>query len=324
MKLEHLIRSVAFVVATTLLLPAHQAFAETEASLKRLQEDLLQAERDRTEAIQQSNRKPNTPSSTSSGVYDAQPRWQLRPLKIRPEQTNPAQRAAEQREQELIRRIRAGSDNPEPMPTSGKAKRSYSPEQRAAYRSAKTAYEADDYPAAFKQFMQLAEAGHDDAQWYVGVMYSKGRGTSADETQAVHWFRLAAEQGDPDAQNSLATRYDQGKGVAQDSSIAARWYFTAAEQDFSDAQYYLGELFYNGRGVPKNRAAAMHWYEKSAAQGDDAALYSLAWMIEHGDEVPEDKPRALELYQQAAAKGSRAAKERLAKLGVSVSEVVRE
>jgi len=63
------------------------------------------------------------------------------------------------------------------------------------------AYDTGNYQKAFKLFKPLAEQGHAYAQYSLGFMYDKGRGTLQDYTKAVKWYRKAAEQGHGEAQH---------------------------------------------------------------------------------------------------------------------------
>ena len=51
-----------------------------------------------------------------------------------------------------------------------------------------------DYARAVQSFRKAAEDGNADAQFNLGVMYSKGRGVEQDFARAAHWYRKAAEQ----------------------------------------------------------------------------------------------------------------------------------
>ncbi len=53
-----------------------------------------------------------------------------------------------------------------------------------------------DYDKAVREFLLLAEQGHAEAQFHLGVMYSQGRGVPKDSVQAYRWYTLAAGQGD--------------------------------------------------------------------------------------------------------------------------------
>ena len=58
-----------------------------------------------------------------------------------------------------------------------------------------------DYARAVQSFRKAAEDGNADAQFNLGVMYSKGRGVEQDYARAAHWYRKAAEQDDVPAQS---------------------------------------------------------------------------------------------------------------------------
>ena len=57
------------------------------------------------------------------------------------------------------------------------------------------AAESGDYATALKLLRPLAEQGHAEAQYNLGVMYRNGQGVPHDDAEAVKWYRLAAEQG---------------------------------------------------------------------------------------------------------------------------------
>ena len=44
-------------------------------------------------------------------------------------------------------------------------------------------------------FRRAADAGHADAQCYLGSCYANGHGIGVDATQAVMWLRRAADAG---------------------------------------------------------------------------------------------------------------------------------
>ena len=69
------------------------------------------------------------------------------------------------------------------------------------------AYDRGAYDAAFRLLRQLAEHGHADAQYHLGVLYSEGHGTARDDAKAMYWFARAAEQGDLNAGFMHALRH---------------------------------------------------------------------------------------------------------------------
>ena len=88
-----------------------------------------------------------------------------------------------------------------------------------------------------------------------------------DETEAVRWFRLAADQGFAGAQYFLGVMYTNGRGVPQEETEAVRWFRLAADQGFAGAQYFLGIMYVSGRGVSQDGTEAVRWFRLAADQG---------------------------------------------------------
>jgi hypothetical protein len=85
------------------------------------------------------------------------------------------------------------------------------------------AYFKGDYAQAIRLLRPLAEQGHGDAQYHLGIMYQKGQGLHQDYTQAALWYRKAAEQGVTMAQARLSYLYVTGRGVPQDYVLGYVW-----------------------------------------------------------------------------------------------------
>ncbi len=83
---------------------------------------------------------------------------------------------------------------------------------------------------ALREWRPLAEQGNANAQYFLGVMYAKGRGVPQDYAEAVKWSRKAAEQGVANAQFSLGVMYANGQGVPQDDAHAHMWFNLAASR----------------------------------------------------------------------------------------------
>ena len=62
----------------------------------------------------------------------------------------------------------------------------------------------------FEEAKLLAEQGHVDAQYSLGVMYENGEGVPENDAEAVKWWRFAAEQGNVGAQYNLGYMYENG------------------------------------------------------------------------------------------------------------------
>jgi TPR repeat protein len=133
------------------------------------------------------------------------------------------------------------------------------------------AYNNARYGTAIRAWKPLAELGHVDAQYNLGVMYGNGLGVLQDHQEAARLFRLAADQGDASAQFNLAIRYDHGLGVPQDNKAAVSLYHLAANQGDAKAQYNLGAMYEDGHGVRQDEKEATKWYRLAADQGHAGA-----------------------------------------------------
>ena len=95
-------------------------------------------------------------------------------------------------------------------------------------QEAEFAYERGDYTQAARLFGPLAEQGIAAAQFYLGLMYEKGRGVRQDHSTALTWFLKAATQGYAGPQSNIGLIYERGRGVRKDVVRALMWYSIAA------------------------------------------------------------------------------------------------
>ena len=173
------------------------------------------------------------------------------------------------------------------------------------------AYNKGDYKAALRQFRPLAEEGHAEAQFNLGVMHYYGEGIPKDDGQAVFWYRKAAEQGVAEAQFNLGFMYANGEGVPEDDRQAVFWFRKAAEQGVAPAQTNLGTMYAVGRGVAEDDRQAVFWVRKAAEQGYAPAQTKLGVMYFDGEGVSEDDIQAVYWYRQAAEQGNARAQSNL-------------
>lgn len=95
--------------------------------------------------------------------------------------------------------------------------------QAQSLRQGVSALNRQDYVAASRTFIALAERGNAPAQTYLAYMFETGRGVPQNYTEAAMWYRRAAEQGDSLAQYSLGLLYDRGQGVPRDIVEGSKW-----------------------------------------------------------------------------------------------------
>ena len=80
-----------------------------------------------------------------------------------------------------------------------------------------------------------------------------------------------AEQGDRDAQYNLGVTYSKGEGVPQDYKAAVKWFTFAAEKGLAEAQYNLGVMYRLGAGVILDNVYAHMWFNIAGSNGVESA-----------------------------------------------------
>ena len=103
------------------------------------------------------------------------------------------------------------------------------------FEAGMAAYQSGDFETALGKIKPLAEGGHAEAQYNLGLIYANGH------------------------------------GVARDDGAAAKWYEQAARQELTEAQYNLGLMYALGQGVEKNYVLAHMWWTIAARQGHKGA-----------------------------------------------------
>ena len=121
---------------------------------------------------------------------------------------------------------------------------------------------------------KAAELGYTDSQTSLGVMYSKGQGTSEDQTEAIRWYKLAAGKGEFHAIYNLASRYvEGGDGLPQDCVRALEMLKSVEANNPTVNQPYedLGYIYEKGCGsrILANLDSAKYYYAKGARMGND-------------------------------------------------------
>ncbi|MEP7088390.1 MAG: PEGA domain-containing protein, partial [Gemmatimonadota bacterium] len=165
------------------------------------------------------------------------------------------------------------------------------------------AYSDKNYPAALLACTREANAGNQQAQRNLAVIYDQGLGVTKDPAQAAIWFRKAAQTGNREASFQLASMYEQGRGVPKDQKAAIDWYRKAALLGDADSQVKLGRAYLSGDGIDKDEGEASAWFQRAADQGNLYALNRLGAMYIDGKGVHKDEAKGVKLFQSAVAKG---------------------
>ena len=78
------------------------------------------------------------------------------------------------------------------------------------------------------RYEQSAQAGDDDAQFYLGALYSAGIGRPRSDQEAFRWFSRATDQGHAHSMLIVAGLYASGRGVTKDNVKAYSWAYIVA------------------------------------------------------------------------------------------------
>lgn len=121
------------------------------------------------------------------------------------------------------------------------------------------------YQAALRIWLEAANQGDAEAQYYTGEIYENGlTGQQPDYQLAAVWYQKAASQGYKRAAVNLGRLYEQGLGVKQDDVEAVRLYRQAAGLDDQSSALLMDEAVTTGDG-PTMRSS----------EADDAPIIDL-------------------------------------------------
>jgi TPR repeat protein len=153
------------------------------------------------------------------------------------------------------------------------------------------------------EWSTAAENGNPQAQYELGICFTKGEGVPKDLNKAIEWWTKSAKQ---EGQYALESQYElgqacaKGEGVSMDLKKAAEWWKKAAEKGHALSQYMLGKCYANGDGLLKDMVKAREWWEKSAEQECGYAMIEIGKCLANGEGVAKDKAKAMEWWEKAS------------------------
>jgi TPR repeat protein len=174
---------------------------------------------------------------------------------------------------------------------------------------------------------QAAEGGDAEAQYLLGIAYSKGEGVAADPERTGYWLRRSATRGFSRAQFAYGQRLYWGWGETEPNKTEGfDWWMVASENGNASALLEIGETYLYGReGVPgQDLAKAEEYLTQALSLGAFEAETSLGGLYEvkaeqalqAGDTeaFEEANQKKFTYYQQGAQKGYPYAMYRLARM----------
>lgn len=124
-------------------------------------------------------------------------------------------------------------------------------------------------------YIRAAEAGHNEAQNYLGYRLYRGDGVERNVEQALQWLENSAMAGNARAAGNLGYLLLYGDGVAHDDENAAFWLQIAADKGVATAMSMLGDLYMEGKGVELDSVKGMQYYRRAFERGLADAGYKL-------------------------------------------------
>jgi hypothetical protein len=155
-------------------------------------------------------------------------------------------------------------------------------------------------------YEQAAEAGDDDAQFYLGALHSAGIGRTRSDAEAFRWFLRAADQGHAHASLIVAGLYASGRGIAKDNVKAYSWAYIVSsasklDEDRNGARQLMSLLMKKMTSDEIGRAvvAARAWRAVRVAGAGKTA--SIERALEQDQPAAAPPPPAPAVVQPAPA-----------------------
>lgn len=178
------------------------------------------------------------------------------------------------------------------------------PSANADYEAGMALGRGGDLAAAFPLIKRAADAGHRDAMYVLGTMYSQGQGVAQSRPTARAWFEKAAVLGHAQAAYNLGIHYDQGLDTAANPTRALSWYARGAELGDAQSAYNAGHLYLQTGSTPGMLSDAFRYFLQAAEAGVPRAQNAVGYAYRNGYGVPMDWDLARDWYRKAIAAGS--------------------
>lgn len=185
---------------------------------------------------------------------------------------------------------------------------------RADYEAGLQMVRQAKFQQAYAAFLPLAEEGHAQSQFSLGLLYHLGRGMKVDLQKAYEWYKKAAMQENAPGMNNLGMMYLNGEYVAQNRDVAFKL-FEKASGEHAQAKDNMGQCYENGWGVEQDIGQAVNFYQLAGDQGYFLGYYHAGQVYEKGyPDEPKNIDTAVEWYIKAAEKNFQKARTRLIEL----------
>jgi hypothetical protein len=162
--------------------------------------------------------------------------------------------------------------------------------------------------AMASRYEQAAQAGDDDAQFYLGALHSAGVGRPRSDQEAFRWFARATDQGHSHAMLIVAGLYASGRGTPKDNVKAYSWAHIVAsagklEEDRNGARQLMSLLMKRMTSDEIGRAvvAARAWRAVRVAGAGKSPHIERAVEVDQPAAAPPPAPAVVQPAPVAAA-----------------------
>ena len=174
-----------------------------------------------------------------------------------------------------------------------------------------------DFERAFELFYQSANLQNEEAFYWIGIMYEKGKGKTKDIKVALKYFNKAAKLGYSWGFNKLGQLYQNGEAVEKNEAKAYEMYQKAWEMGCNDEnlETRLNQLNESKKLKESSmtlKQEARKWYSEnnhdqafilylqSAKLGNRDSMYQVGEMYRNGKGVEGNYLEAMRFFKMAA------------------------
>lgn len=163
---------------------------------------------------------------------------------------------------------------------------------------------ANDFPAAFTQLLEAAQAGFEEAFYWVGLCYYNGYGTDQDEYQAREWFEKAVVSKNYTEYYVVRSKYHLSDMlIYENPQRAFRLCNEAASAGYDPAKLNLGSCYFQGIGVDVNYSKAYQYIHEAYLKNIDGASRCEAICLMDGKGVQQNLEEALKICLENRGNG---------------------
>ncbi|MFC0877621.1 tetratricopeptide repeat protein [Saccharicrinis sp. FJH2] len=136
---------------------------------------------------------------------------------------------------------------------------------------------------AFEIFQECAKVNYKQADYFLGMMYKKGKGTQKNYKNAFSCFRHAAKRGNSQAAIQMGLMYKYGQYKKQNYKKAFKIFQNEIDRpNHGYALFQLGNMYYKGLGCEQDYKKAFDLYYASNKKNSVNGSNALAFCYRYG------------------------------------------